>query len=120
MSKKTDVKIKTSFEFLNRQIEKLERHANFRIKNNDNDTETANNYKGKSVGISYAIAELKPHISKLQKENNNKRIIIFLLLILLLGSVVFSFNKQNENTILRDYIDSIEVAEQPDYDNFQD
>lgn len=118
MSKKTDVKIKTSFEILNRQIEKLERHANFQVKNND--TETANNYKGKSVGISYATAELKPHISKLQKENNNKRIIIFLLLILLLGSIVFSFNKQNENAILRDYIDSIEVAEQPDYDNFQD
>lgn len=118
MSKKTDVNLKTSFEILGRQIEKLERQVNFQFENND--LETANNYKGKSVGIAYAMAELKPHIFNLQKENNSKRIIIFVLLILLLGSVVFSFNKQKENTILRDYIDSIEVAEQPDYDNFQD
>lgn len=118
MTKKTDVKIKTSFEILGRQIEKLERHANFQIKNND--IETANNYKGKSVGISYAMAELKPHIINLQKNNNIKRTIIFLLLVLLLANVFFNLKKQKENTILKDYIDSIEIAEQPDYNNFQD
>jgi len=118
MTKKTDVKIKTSFEILDRQIEKLERHANFQIKNND--IETANNYKGKSNGIFYAKAELKPHIINLQKDNKIKRTIIFLLLFLLLGSAFFNLKKQKENTILKDYIDSIEIAEQPDYDNFQD
>lgn len=118
MTKKTDVKIKTSFEILSRQIENLERRANFQIKIND--TETANNYKGKSIGISYAMAELKPHIEYLQKDNKIKRTIIFLLLVLLLGSAFFNLKKQKENTILRDYIDSIEIAEQPDYNSFQD